>query len=95
MVRYAFDLAARGAVSAPTHAQIVSQGGQNHIAVEFSRRATAPGLQYVIEGSSDLKQWTGVGTVTPGEPGLVTVVDPTPITGSSHRFLRVLINYAP
>jgi hypothetical protein len=95
VVRFAFNLPARGPVNVPTTARIITDGGQSHVAVEFNRLASAPGLQYIIEGSPDLKEWTYVGTTQPGDPVRVTVIDSEAITSSSHRFLRVLIQYAP
>jgi mannan endo-1,4-beta-mannosidase len=89
--RYAFGLAARGALSAPVvSASRVDVGGQKRLAVTFARQADAPGLSYVVEGGDSLTGWTTVATIAPGTPTTVTVNDVVDITAATpRRFLRV------
>ena len=94
--RYAHGLAARGPVAAPVTLGSVSSGGQRYLTLSFGRRATAPGLSYSIEASSDLATWTPVSGLTyaAGTPGSVTAQDTVPIgaAGAARRFLRLRVS---
>ena len=91
--RYAHGLAARGPVAAPVTLGSVSSGGQRYLTLSFERRATAPGLTYTVEASSDLATWTQVpGLVyAPGTPASVTAQDTVAVGGATRRFLRVRV----
>ena len=95
LMRYAFNLPARGPVSTPGGPRMVSTGGQDHFAVEFSRRAAAQDLSYLVQASSDLVHWTPLATIPPGEPSTITTLDTEPVTAGTYRFLRVQVQYTP
>lgn len=46
-----------------------------------------PGVQYIIETSNDLEEWTRLDT-RDGSSGLITILDPAALS-SAHRFYRV------
>lgn len=95
LVRYAFNLPARGAVTTPGQPRMMPSGDQNHLAVQFSRRASAADLTYLVQVSSDLVHWTPLVTVLPGNPTLVTVTDNQAVNAGPRRFLRVQVQYTP
>ena len=95
LLRYAFKLPATGAVNAPLAIDVVESEGERHLEVTFTRKGHAPGLSYVVEGSSDLVTWTPVDTIPPGVPEMVTVADDVSIGGdATSRFLRVRVELA-
>ena len=89
--RYAFDLAPRGPVAAPTTLGTVSTGGQTYLTLSFERRASATGLSYTVEASTDLVTWTPVPglTYTAGTPASITAQDTVAVGSATRRFLRV------
>jgi hypothetical protein len=92
--RYAFGLAARGRVAAPTTLGTADSGGSRYLTLAFDRRATATDLSYVVEASTDLVTWTAVPgqTFAPGTPTRVTAQDSVAIgAGATRRFLRVRV----
>jgi hypothetical protein len=95
LVRYAFNLPARGAASRPGLVRRVPTGGGERLAVDFHRLRQATDVTYLIAASSDLVSWTPIATVAPGEPETVTVTDPQTATPDSHRFLRIQVQLNP
>jgi hypothetical protein len=53
-----------------------------------------PGRLYTVEASSDLIQWQPIGTVTPGETGLVKYFDADAVQ-HHHRFYRTVWQQGP
>ena len=94
LLRYAFKLPAAGPASAPLEVGAAENAGGRRLAVTSTRTGHAPGLSYVVEGSSDLVTWTPVEVVSPGVPERVTVLDAAGLDASSPRFLRVRVELA-
>ncbi len=93
--RYAFNLAAHGAVATPFTLGTTTAGGQSYLTLSFNRRAAAPDLSYIVEGSSDLTTWTTVTTFAPGSPTRVTAQDSVAMGPAARRFLRVRVTTVP
>ncbi len=95
--RYAFALPARGPVANPVTLGTTAVGTDTYLTLTFPRRATADGLTYTLESSSDLATWTAVParTYTAGTPATVTAEDSLPTTSGSRRFLRVRVSDSP
>ncbi|MBK8476863.1 MAG: hypothetical protein IPL39_11310 [Opitutaceae bacterium] len=89
--RYAFGLAARGPVSAPTTLGTTTDAGQTYLTLTFNRRATASDLSYIVEGSTDLVNWSTVRTYAPDSDTEVVAPDSVALgtAGVTRRFLRV------
>lgn len=93
LVRYAFNLPARGAAVRPCTAHIVSTNGIEHIVVDFARLRNAADIAYVVEASSDLLTWNVIATVSPGIPEAVTIADEAIVSSNSSRFMRVKVQF--
>ncbi len=93
LLRYAFNLPARGAVAnRPVTQGTATNAGQTYLTVQFNRNAFSTDIRYLVEGTSDLTgAWTTIGTVLPGQPQAVTVTDTLPL-GTGRRFLRVRVS---
>ncbi len=89
--RYAFGLPARGRVTSPVAHAVAGTAGDQHLTLTFPRKGHAPGLQYVVQSSTDLVTWTGLHTVSPGYPKTFTFTDSTAIGSAQRRFLRVRV----
>ncbi|MBK8479427.1 MAG: VCBS repeat-containing protein [Opitutaceae bacterium] len=89
--RFAFGLPARGRVASPVTVSTVPSAGQNYLALTFPRKGYSPGLQYVVQSSTDLVTWTDLQTIPPGYPKTVTVRDLVPVSGATRRFLRLRV----
>jgi len=90
--RYAFNLAARGPVVAPVAVSTSASGEQKYLRIEFPRRTVGSDVQYVVQTSTDLVDWSTLETVPTGAPTPYTVTYPTPIsTDQPRRFLRVRV----
>ena len=91
--RYAFALAARGEVTPPVTAGSVVKDGSTYLTLTFNRRATASGLTYTVESSTDLRAWTPVaGAVfTPSDDSPVTYQDSVAMGAAPRRFLRLRV----
>lgn len=103
-VEYAFDLS-------PMHSDVLklntlfvrvgAASGDNHQAVVYSRRNGASDLQYKVQVSTNLPQWsdgeTGEGLVVPTGDGMESVLASsihTVVTRSNH-FMRVQVQLTP
>ena len=95
LLRYAFNLPARGPVDPAIVPQIVPSAGQNFLGIQFNRKPVAPDLLYVIEHSSTLTNWTQLTTVAPGEPTRTSAQDTAPMTANPRRFYRVRVQFTP
>jgi hypothetical protein len=95
--RYAFGLAARGRVAAPTTLGSSEAGGRKFLTISFGRRATGTGLSYIVEGSGDLHAWSTVRTYAPGSTTPIIAEDTEPMgpAGPARRFLRVRVVTSP
>jgi parallel beta-helix repeat protein len=89
--RYAFGLAARGPVAAPTTLGTMTDAGQTYLTLTFNRRTTASDLSYIVEGSTDLVNWATVRTYAPDSVTEVVAEDSVALgtAGVTRRFLRV------
>ena len=95
VVRYAFNLPARGPVSSPTSPTLVPSGARNQLAIRFNRLAVASDITYLIEASSTLADWAPLAVINPGQPLQVTVPDLLTVDMAQHRFLRIRVQYTP
>jgi hypothetical protein len=95
LIRYAFNLPARGPVTAPGAPHIAPMADLSRLALQFNRRANASDLTYLVQASDDLKSWTPIATVPPGNPTWVTILDPQALTTSPRRFLRLQVQFTP
>lgn len=95
LVRYAFNLPARGPANRPGIARLVSESGSTRLAVDFNRLSQAPDLEYVVEAGADLESWAPMAVVNPGEPTAVTVTDTQTALPGAARFLRVQVRLKP
>ena len=95
LLRFAFGLPPRGPVSSQILPQMLPSGGANYFGIQFNRRSVAPGLTYVIEGSSTLTNWTVLETILPGDPTRTTILDTAPMGSNRARFLRIGVRYTP
>jgi hypothetical protein len=92
LMRYAFDLPPRGAVTIPVQGRTISAGGAQFLALEFPcRTQAAPGLVYEVQASSDLVSWTTVSSWSADVTGTITAQDLVPIGSTPRRFLRLSI----
>jgi len=95
LARYAFGLPARGRVANPVTPGTTTVGTDTFLTLTFPRRATADGLTYTLEASTDLATWTAVPdrTYTAGS-GPVTAQDAVALGSANtpRRFLRVCLN---
>jgi hypothetical protein len=57
LLRYAFDLPARGPVAAPTRVERGGSGSSSTLMLAFPIRAEASDLVYEVQSSSDLVNW--------------------------------------
>lgn len=85
LLRFAFGLPPRGPVSSQILPQMLPSGGANYFGIQFNRRSVAPGLTYVIEGSSTLTNWTVLETILPGDPTRTTILDTAPMGSNRAR----------
>jgi hypothetical protein len=94
LARYAFALPARGPVANPVTPGTTTVGNDTFLTLTFPSRATADGLIYTLESSTDLVTWTAVPdrTYTAGS-GPITARDAVAIGTATppRRFLRVRI----
>ncbi len=96
--RYAFGLAARGAVAAPATLGTATVDGAQYLTLTFPRRAAANDLTYTLECSTDLITWATIPgqTYQAGTPVSVTAQDSVAMgSNSSRRFLRLRITATP
>ncbi len=96
LARYAFDLPARSPVTSPITVATATSAGASHLTLTFPRRATAEGLTYTLEASTDLVSWTAVPgrTYTAGS-GPITAQDTVAMGSSPRRFLRLRLTASP
>jgi hypothetical protein len=66
-------------------------GGSTYLTISFTRSAMAEDIQYIVEASGNLSNWTPVQTVEPGVPTQVTVRDSVPVAVGVNRYLRVRV----
>ena len=92
LLRYAFRLPARGSVANPVTGGTSTSGSASYLTLTFPRRATATGLAYTLESSTDLVTWTAVPgrTYTPGSSP-ITAQDAIALGSTPRRFLRLRI----
>ena len=95
LLRYAFQLPARGPVAYTVVPTLVPSGDQNFPAVRFQRLASAGDIVYHLDSSPDLIHWTDSSILAGGQPTEVTVADQTPLAANTPRFLRVRVEYLP
>jgi hypothetical protein len=84
----------------PTANQI-PVSGTRYLQLAFTRNTAATDISYIVQGSSDLSQWSTIRTFrygrwTPGgnvtdDSGAVTVQDTTPMSSTPGRFLRLQV----
>jgi hypothetical protein len=96
LARYAFGLTARGSIANPITVGTATVGTATFLTLTFPRRATAEGLTYTLESSTDLVTWRPVPNRTFG-PGSspFTVEDVVPIADELRRFLRLRVTGSP
>jgi hypothetical protein len=96
LARYAFALPARGPVANPVTPGTTTVGTDTFFALTFPSRATADGLTYTLESSTDLVTWTAVPdrTYTAGS-GPITAQDVVALGSAPRRFLRIRITSTP
>ncbi len=77
---------------------IVSDGGQDYFALSFRRLVGSSGLNYRVEASGDLLDWSEELTVQVGAPvdngdgtETVTIRDDLPLSDHTRRFLRLAV----
>ena len=92
LLRYAFGLAAHGAVATPTVLGSTDAGGRRYLTLTFNRRASATDLTYTVQSSNDLVTWATLATCPPGAPTTVTVQDSVALGDATRRFLRVRVS---
>jgi hypothetical protein len=92
--RYAHNLPARGPVPTPVTHGTTSANGQTYLTLSFDRRASAPGLTYAVEASTDLRTWAAVAglSYTAGTPARITAQDTVPLGTTPRRFLRLRVH---
>lgn len=95
LARYAFSLSARGPVGTPVTYQQVIVGAAKYPVVHFSRRPQGTDLNYGIEFSADLTNWTALTTIAPGAPTQVIYQGPAAVGSVPSYFLRVAVHYTP
>lgn len=97
LIRYAFGLAASGAVPEGAIAPVVLEtvGGAGALSILVHRKSFAPDLRYVVEGSSDLRDWNPLATLSAGYPQDVPVRDTADTSAEVRRFLRVRVELLP
>jgi hypothetical protein len=92
LMRYAFGMNPRKPdLRGFKNPNVVEQGGEAYLALGFRRQQVAPDLLYVVEGSSNLSNWSIVDVLKPGEPEWVQVKDSAPIGSTAKRFMRVRV----
>ncbi|HLP06831.1 MAG TPA: hypothetical protein VK178_01595 [Opitutaceae bacterium] len=91
LLRYAFDLPARGQVSATTTAVYDGSAATKTLTLSFPVRAVADGLRYDVQSSQDLVTWTTAATYTAtGTQRQVAHVAEVP-AGATRFFLRLQV----
>lgn len=96
LLRYACDLAPHGAPGAPAAMVTVPSGGKQYLGLQFTRRRKAPGLDYVVESSTDLAKWSTVSTWAPAAVNpTVTARDSVALGAAARRFLRLRATETP
>ncbi len=93
--RFAFGLPARGRTTSPVALTVTGPGSNQRLAFTFTRKGYAPGLQYVVQSSTDLATWTNLETVLPGYPKAFTFTDSVAIGSATRRFVRLRITSSP
>lgn len=102
LFEYAF--ASDPAVADPSpgySASVVSDGGSDYQALTFTRRTTSLDLNYTVQVSGDLTNWTQVTTVvgTPVGHGdgteTVTIRDLEEVSNHDRRFIRLIVALSP
>jgi hypothetical protein len=94
-LRYAFNLNARGPVGSATTMGTTGTGAQRYLTLAFDRRAAGTDLSYIVEGSTNLVNWSTVTTYTPGSPTRVTAQDNVSFGSATRHFLRVRVLPVP
>ena len=94
-LRYAFNLSARGPVGATIAAGTTGTGALHYLTLAFDRRTVGTDLSYVVEGSTNLVNWSPVTTYTPGSPTHVTAQDNVAFGAATKHFLRVRVVPVP
>ena len=99
LLKYALNLDPNTDGSSGLPAQsLVTNAGQNYLALAYTQVQAATDLTYTVQVSSDLQTWySGTGyTAAPsitnnadGETQTVTVQDLTPVTDAAQRFIRL------
>jgi hypothetical protein len=72
-----------------------TDNGQSYLTLTVNRTAEAPDINYVVEVSSDLQNWTSgaPGTVVLSDtPTQLVVRDNTPVPGATARFIRLTVS---
>ncbi len=76
--------------ASPNSLTIVSNPVANGAGYEV-RFSTTPGLRYTLQRSGDLVIWEDVAPAQTAADGMMTVIDPAPVSANGNRFFRVLI----
>ncbi len=95
LLRYAFQLPARGPATATLVPLLLDSAGQPLPAVRFTRLASAGDILYHLESSPDLIHWSDRSLLPAGNPTQVTVATPDPLTGNTPCFLRIRVETMP
>ena len=92
LMRFALDGPARGPLNSPVTLVTVTDNGQQYLALQFNRRSYAPGLDYVVQASTDLMNWSEtVSTWYPGTSATVIARDAVALGSGPRRFLRLQV----
>ena len=97
--RFAHTLPARGRVAAPTtlatYQRMIDYDWHYFHSLRFTRRSCAPGLDYALEASTDLVNWSTISTWKPDASLQVQAPDSVELASVPRRFLRLRATLAP
>lgn len=95
ILRYAFNLPARGPVGPTLTPTLATSGNERFPAIQFTRQASATDIAYLVETSADLVHWSLVTALSAGSPTQITVPDTLSLESQQTHFLRVRVQYTP
>ncbi len=91
LVRFGFNLPARGPVTTPTTKLGFEGYWDQSATLTFNRRCNAPGLTYTVQASDDLIRWLPHSVWEPHGSTVVKITDFVTVQSQPRRFLRVKV----
>ncbi len=95
LLRYAFDLPARGPVTVPTQFVYHGSGPSSTPSISFPLRADGMDIRYAVMTSVDLATWEEITAFTPDGTARTVTVNSTAPYGAKRFFVRIQVATVP